>query len=103
MVHKFLVVGERISLVANRRDQIRSQLPLIEISIPVDVFWEFGEAQKDFDRRAASGEDAMVLEDLKFKMLSILVPYVISEKDRAILMSHIKFRQVTATRTGRSE
>lgn len=61
--------------------------------MPVDVFWEFGEAQKDFDRRAASGEDAMVLDELNRQMLKMLMPYAISEKDRAILMSHIQMQR----------
>lgn len=92
MVHKFLVVGERVSLVASRRDTVRSHLPLIELALPLEVYWKFGEAQKEFDRRVASGEDDMVLLELKREILRLLAPYAISEKDRQLIIGHIEIQ-----------
>lgn len=88
MIRKYLVIANRISLASTQRDSIKTTGPLIELLMPVDIYWEIEEHLKQYDLQASSGDDSTVLDDLNKKILRFLIPYAVSEKDRSWLSSN---------------
>jgi len=89
MIRKYLVIADRISLASSRRDSIKTTAPLFELAIPIDVYWQIEKQMKEFDIMFASGEEDMVLQLLNQKLLKSLAPYVVDEKERALLMARL--------------
>ena len=82
MIRKFLVIANRISLASTRRDSVKSTGPMIELLMPADVYWQIEEELKQYDAKASSGDDGMVLAELNKKIMLKLTAYVVHEKER---------------------
>ena len=93
MIRKYLVISDRISLASSRRDSLKTNAPLFELSIPVEVFWQVEKLMKEYDIMFASGEEDMVLETMNQKILKSLAPYVVDEKERALLLARMSWNQ----------
>jgi hypothetical protein len=89
MIRKFLVISNRISLASTRRESIQANGPLIELLMPIDVYWQFEEEFKKYDQMAADGDDNMVLAELNKKILKQLIPYAVNEKERVWLHKNV--------------
>ncbi|NDE13451.1 hypothetical protein EBZ80_00780 [bacterium] len=89
MIRKYLVIGNRISLASTRRDSIQATGPLIELLMPIDVYWQLEEEFKKYDMMASEGDDTMVLAELNKKILSRVIPYAVNEKERIWLHKNV--------------
>lgn len=88
MIRKYLVIANRISLASTQRDSIKTTGPLIELLMPVDIYWQIEDQLKQYDLKASSGDDSTVLDDLNKKIMRLVIPYAVSEKDRLWLVTN---------------
>lgn len=93
MIRKYLVISDRISLASSRRDSVKATAPLLELSIPIEAFWQIEKLMKEYDIMFSAGEEDMVLETMNQKILKNLVPYVVDEKERTYLMTRLSGEQ----------
>jgi hypothetical protein len=89
MIRKFLIIADRISLASTRRDSFKANAPLFELQIPIEDFWKIEAQLKEYDVMFAAGEDDMMLEQTNHKILKSLVPFVVDEKERAVLVARL--------------
>ena len=62
--------------------------PLIELLMPVDIYWQIEDHLKQYDLKASSGDDSSILDDLNKKIMKLVIPYAVAEKDRLWLSAN---------------
>ena len=62
---------------------------MFELQIPIEDFWKIEAQLKEYDVMFAAGEDDMMLEQTNHKILKSLVPFVVDEKERAVLVARL--------------
>lgn len=90
MIRKYLVISNRISLASTKRDTIQGTGPLIELLMPIDVYWKFEEEFKQYDMMASDGDDTMILAEFNKKLLKLMIPYTVNEKERLWLHKNVE-------------
>ena len=92
MIRKYLIIGKQITLSSTRFEVNRDDgvPPPIEIRMPVEVLWQAQEILKKAEHQAASGEDVQSVKDTYSKLISLLIPYTSSEKDRTWLQDKVQ-------------
>lgn len=61
----------------------------IEIKLPVEIFWQAEEIIKLAEYQLSTGEDPQTVKDTYNKLLKLLAPHCISEKDRSLVYDKI--------------
>lgn len=85
MIRKYLVCARQLHLSTKRLDESGTKVPVVELLLPIKVFWEVEEMMKTMDYQIASNEDPILINETVTKIYKKVAPYAVSEKDRAFL------------------
>ena len=85
MIRKYLICGKQPFLAA--RNAEATDAPVVEVYIPIQLFWEMQELIKKIEYLVSAGEDPVVINDLQIRIYSKLAKYAVSEKDRMMLIA----------------
>ena len=84
-----MVCGKQIFLTSMKRDDADGQRP-IELSLPIETFWEVQEILKEADYMIAQSEDRSLLSSRYLDLYRKVLPYAVNERDRLWLMDKVK-------------
>jgi hypothetical protein len=92
MIRKFLIIGKQLILSSTRFEIAREDgvPPPIEVKLPVEVLWEAQEILKKAEHQLSNGEDTATVKDTYEKLIKLLLPHCVLEKDRVWLYEQIK-------------
>ena len=65
---------------------------VVELNLPIRLFWELETLLKDADYLVSAGEDQVVIADLQQAILAKTAPYAVHERDRVYLRDRLKGR-----------
>lgn len=85
MIRKYLVCTRQLHLSTKRLDESGTKAPVVELLLPIKVFWEVEELMKTMDYLIASNEDPIIINDSVLKIYKKVAPYAVNEKDRIFL------------------
>jgi hypothetical protein len=91
LIRKYLILGKHIQLSSTKHDLSDSEsgeYP-VEIKLPIETFWKAEEMLKLAEYQLSSGEDPQTVKDTYSKILRLLAPHCITEKDRALIYDKI--------------
>ncbi len=82
MIRKFFIVGKQLYLQSKNMENYEELGHVIELSMPIEVFWEMERLLKDANYiRSSGGSQAEVFENYK-QIFGCCAPYAILEKER---------------------
>lgn len=90
MIRKFLVCGKQIFLSSKKLEDTAAKTPVLELLLPITLFWEVEKVLQRIDYLIAAGEDPVLVNEQVRKIFKKVVKYVVLEKDRVFL--HDKLR-----------
>lgn len=64
-------------------------MPVVELLLPIQVFWELEILFKKADYMAASGEDGVLINDVYQKIYRKILKYAVQEKERHFLQGRL--------------
>ncbi len=79
--------------MTSTRFEIKSEVQshsAIELKMPIDVFWDAEKIVKKMEYQHSAGEDVRTIKDTNNELFMLLLPYVLHEKDRAVLQEIIQ-------------
>lgn len=91
MIRKYLILGRQIQLSSSKHvvSGNEGNVYPIEIKLPVEIFWQAEEIIKLAEYQLSTGEDPQTVKDTYNKLLKLLAPHCISEKDRSLVYDKI--------------
>lgn len=88
MIKKYLIYGKQIFLSSKRHDEGESR-KVIELSMPLQIFWDVEKLLKEAEYMISTNEDQVVLNSKYFQILKTVLPCVVYEKDRVWLNDRV--------------
>lgn len=85
MIRKYLVCSRPLFISTKRLDEHGNKAPVVELLLPLKIFWEVEELLKTMDYLIASNEDPLLVTDSTKKVFKKVAPYAVHEKDRTFL------------------
>lgn len=85
MIRKYLVCGKQMFLTSKKLEENEQKIPVCELLLPIQLFWELEDLLKKLDYLLASHEDPVVVNDLSARIFRKIVKYVVHEKDRIFI------------------
>jgi hypothetical protein len=91
MIRKFLVISKAIYLTSSRVDiaGVEDQVT-IELILPLEIYWQAKDILKQTEFLTATTDDTPKVQEAQIEVLKLVVPFVISEKERVELYERIK-------------
>ena len=89
MIRKFMVNGRHTFLSAKRYESDEDTY-VLELLMPVEVFWKAEGVVKHCDYLLANSEDRVAINDEYRKLYKIVLPYAVHEKDRVWLLDRVQ-------------
>lgn len=91
MIRRYLVYGKQLFLTSRRLEEAEGvKAPIVELLLPLKLFWELEETLKRIDYMIVTNEDPVVVNDWQRKVLQKIVSYTTTEKDRATINELLK-------------
>jgi hypothetical protein len=91
VIHKFLVVGKQMQLVSIRPAEIQGESDVVlDLSMPLDVYWEIHEILKSIDYLVSTNEPAAKINDIYVKVFRKVAQYAVTDKDRTWFYERIQ-------------
>lgn len=82
MIRKFFIVGKKLYLQGKNMDGYSDLGHVIELSIPIETYWELEDLLKEIDyMRSAGASQAEIFERYR-EVFGVCAPYAIFEKER---------------------
>ena len=85
MIRKFLICGKQPFLAARQIEATTA--PVVEVLVPVQLFWEIQELIKKIEYLVSASEDPVVINELQVRVYGKLARYAVHEKDRMMLIA----------------
>ena len=85
MIRKFLICGKQPFLASRQLEATTA--PVVEVVLPVQLFWEIQELIKKIEYLVSTGEDPVVVNDFQTRVYGKLARYAVHEKDRMMLIA----------------
>ncbi len=85
MIRKFLICGKQ-PFLASRQIEATSA-PMVEVFIPVQLFWQIQDLIKKIEYLVSTSEDPVVINELQTRVYAKLARYAVHEKDRVMLIA----------------
>ena len=86
MIKKYLVLQKQIYLANKKPTEFEGEIPeIMEISMPVQSFWEVRELLESSDYMIASRADAVAIQEVYKKVFKMLAPWAVVEVQRTFL------------------
>lgn len=85
MIRKYLTCGRHLHLSTKKLEDTGTKAQVVELLLPIKVFWEVEELLKSMDYLIASSEDPILVNECAQKVYKKVAPYAVNEKDRAFL------------------
>jgi hypothetical protein len=92
MIRKYLVIGKHLHLSSKRIEDPtgNTKVPIIELLLPLEVFWEIEDLLARIDYLTAAGEDQVQLNDCYARIYKKIGRYTLHEKDRGFVAERIQ-------------
>lgn len=85
MIRKFLICGKQPFLASRQIEAATG--PVVEIFVPVQIFWQIQELIKKIEYMISASEDPVVINELQTRVYAKLARYAVHEKDRIMLIA----------------
>ena len=72
-----------------RQDQQEGQVMVLDIVMPIRVFWQVKDVLRRIDYHYASQEHPLVIQETLRQIFRLIAPYAIFEKDRVWLHEQV--------------
>ena len=90
MIRKFLICGKQVFLSSKRLDDPASKTPVLELLLPITLFWDVEKLLQRIDYLSAAGEDQVLVHEHVRKIYKKVVKYAVLEKDRIFLQDKVR-------------
>lgn len=84
-----MVCGKQLFLSNKKLEDGAVSGPVLELLLPIKLFWELEELLKQIDYMNSSSEDPVLIADAYRRVYRKVFKYVVSEKDRLLLQERI--------------
>lgn len=92
MIKKYLICSKQLYLANKKPGEFEGEAPpIIEISMPVESYWEVRDLLEQADYLISSNADPITVQEVYKKIYKRVAPWAITEQDRQSLYS--KFGQ----------
>ena len=82
MIRKFFIVGKKLYLQGKNLDGYQDLGHVIELIIPIQVYWDMRDGLREIDAMRASGCSQSEIYEKYKEVFKICAPFAIFEKER---------------------
>ena len=92
MIRKFLIFGKQVFLSSTQREVPMEEdtQPPIELKMPVEILWKGQDIIREAEFMLSNNEDQIRVKDTYMRLLKLVTPYAVFEKDRIWLHEQTK-------------
>lgn len=90
MIRKYLVCGKQVFLSSKKLEDSGQKIPVLELLLPINLFWDVEKLLQRLDYLIASNEDPVLISEQTRRIYTRVVKYVVSEKDRVFLQDKLR-------------